>query len=158
MTGTTRLLCEVLAQHGQKLTHLRRPDGGFVSWMNNPQIQDRAALVWDEDQIVGWAVARWNPNQKHAWRRKYGKRVWTCVQESPRWMVGWFVDPVYRHQGMMYQLAEIVLTPDLQNIWVQPWDIAVTKACTRVGWSCKNPGTLSEDGKIKTFGDWIYPT
>lgn len=146
---TTLSLIEAIEQHRSRLEILRRPNGGFQAWMDNPQVEDRALLWTVEGKILGWAVARWYPAEKWAWRKRYGKRTWTLLNQENRWILGWFVDPDYRRQGIMHHLSAI-LTDDLETIYVQPDDPAVTSVCLSQGWTCVRVGTAEP----WVFGHW----
>lgn len=146
---TTLSLIEAIEQHRSRLEILRRPNGGFQAWMDNPQVEDRALLWTVEGKILGWAVARWYPAEKWAWRKRYGKRTWTLLNQENRWILGWFVDPDYRRQGIMHHLSAI-LTDDLETIYVQPNDPAVTSVCLSQGWTCVRVGTAEP----WVFGHW----
>lgn len=146
---TTLSLVEAIKQHQSRLEILRRPDGGFQAWMDNPQEEDRALLWIVEGKILGWAVARWYPAEKWAWRRRYRKRTWTLLNRENRWILGWFVDPEYRRCGIMHHLGAII-TEDLESAFVQPNDPAVTSVCTRAGWTCIRVGTTDP----WVFGHW----
>lgn len=117
-----------------------------------PQEEDRVVLWTEDDVILGWAIARWYPKEKWAWRRRYGKRTWTRISHEPQWVIGWFVDPEHRGRGIMSKLGAI-LSKDLERIMVQPQDPAVTRVCLNAGWVCEREGTIEP----WQFGLWNMP-
>ena len=118
-----------------QLDQLRRPVGGFKTWMSKPSTRSPVAIAEDDDgNPIGWAIL-------------HRQAKWGVLGEQADYVIGWYVHPQHRRKGIAKALAATVLARGPAQINAEPCSRTVQHLFENHGYRLVNPGRLSESGR-----------
>jgi hypothetical protein len=117
---SSNLAREVNQGRKDKLWNLAKERGAFRVWLSHPKAQIRVVIAESADRIVGWAA-------------KLGP------------LMGWFVDPEFRNQGIATELTKRILNKQPPTVWIQAGQPFLINMVIPCGYVLIDPGSVDKE-------------